>query len=770
MINFHRRPIGDVTTPPSPPQTPQKHRSSASSARHSKCSSPRPHRLPALTIEEYESQFRNSASDLDLIERVFRGGLANNQMRAALWPYLFGLIEKRGRFRPKADQTSSLTQSAYSKHSSSNSISIATHNNICTNSNNNSLNHRNAHNSNNNNNNHSSSNSYPHTHSYANGKYIDTLKHKNNSNNNNTKYAYNHHMTSLTRTNSEELTNNDRLSSYEYVEHQDNKRRWEELERLYRTYESQWKLILPEQEQRFTTFREHKSLIERDVIRSDRSHPFYADDSHNLALLTNLLMTYMMYDFDIGYLQGMSDLAAPILYVFNGDLVKSFWVFVEVMKLCRRNFEFTQNTIHIQLSCLYKLLKQTDPRLAQYLYENDCSNCFFAFRCIVCQFKRELMKNSDRDDDYAYVLRLWDTIWLVQRRHDLLSRNKYSNGYTNGYTNGFIAGRTSPCNANGYISTPPSPSASSTLSSASAEASPTALEPARSRPFKAASRPIEINGTSHHNNHHNHHHHNHHATSDDSKSKLLHNGHSSVAASKIKSMRSAVSNKSHNGHGPVQSELYQHVVDRKTTDTRNNGAPAYWSSSKNCIQLTETEKFVMSLCLSLIQRERNKIMDQCLDASGIHQLFINPPLAKNLDAFIEDSYQIYQYLNTECDLDALVRNSTQNGGNSSNGVRQNGASRAANSAYGDDDLIDGELDDELDGSSADEGANSYDLLRDYLIISPTPYSASVCHAHGHSSCVHMYGCSQNSYVSRYSVSQKSWDHFLNNAPPLADEF
>ncbi|RWS00408.1 rabGAP domain-containing protein-like protein, partial [Dinothrombium tinctorium] len=78
---------------------------------------------------------------------------------------------------------------------------------------------------------------------------------------------------------------------------------WSEMEHLYNIYESQWQSILPDQESRFTFYRERKSIAERDVVRSDRSHPFYSDLTGNIDKLRHLLLSYIMYDFDTGYVQ-----------------------------------------------------------------------------------------------------------------------------------------------------------------------------------------------------------------------------------------------------------------------------------------------------------------------------------------------------------------------------------------------------------------------------------------------------------------------------------
>ena len=53
-------------------------------------------------------------------------------------------------------------------------------------------------------------------------------------------------------------------------------------------------------------------------------------------------MTYVMYNFDLGYVQGMSDLLAPILYVMDGNEVDAFWCFVGFMDRVKANFDFDQ--------------------------------------------------------------------------------------------------------------------------------------------------------------------------------------------------------------------------------------------------------------------------------------------------------------------------------------------------------------------------------------------------------------------------------------------
>ena len=72
----------------------------------------------------------------------------------------------------------------------------------------------------------------------------------------------------------------------------------------YHRMKGQWRSISAEQEERFSAFRERKTQIEKDVNRTDRTHPFFAGDGNrNVELLQDILMTYIMYDFDLGYVQ-----------------------------------------------------------------------------------------------------------------------------------------------------------------------------------------------------------------------------------------------------------------------------------------------------------------------------------------------------------------------------------------------------------------------------------------------------------------------------------
>ncbi|KAF9662875.1 hypothetical protein SADUNF_Sadunf18G0099900 [Salix dunnii] len=171
----------------------------------------------------------------------------------------------------------------------------------------------------------------------------------------------------------------------------------------YETVKQQWQCISTEQAKRFTKYRERKGLIDKDVVRTDRTLSFYeGDDNANVNILRDILLTYSFYDFDLGYCQGMSDLLSPILFVME-DESEAFWCFVALMKRLGPNFNRDQNGMHSQLFAISKLVELLDSPLHNYFKQNDCLNYFFCFRWVLIQFKREF--------EYKKTMRLWEVLW-----------------------------------------------------------------------------------------------------------------------------------------------------------------------------------------------------------------------------------------------------------------------------------------------------------------------------------------------------------------------
>lgn len=171
----------------------------------------------------------------------------------------------------------------------------------------------------------------------------------------------------------------------------------------YGQLKAQWTSITDAQAARFGKWRERRTRVDKDVRRTDRGHPFFSGERNShLKALRRILLTYCMYNFDLGYCQGMSDLAAPILYIVR-DEADAFWCFAALMERLQGNFHTDCNGMHAQLQALEELVRLVDPQLHAFFARKDCLNFFFCYRWLLIHFKREFA--------FDEVLRLWEAIW-----------------------------------------------------------------------------------------------------------------------------------------------------------------------------------------------------------------------------------------------------------------------------------------------------------------------------------------------------------------------
>jgi len=125
--------------------------------------------------------------------------------------------------------------------------------------------------------------------------------------------------------------------------------------------------------------------------------------NEHIDRLAGVLLTYNFYDKELGYVQGMSDLCAPLYVVMGSDEELTFWCFVEVMKRMNQNFLRDQSGMKKQLVTLQELISVMDPDLYRHLEKTDGLNLFFCFRWVLIAFKREF--------PFDDVLRLWEVLW-----------------------------------------------------------------------------------------------------------------------------------------------------------------------------------------------------------------------------------------------------------------------------------------------------------------------------------------------------------------------
>ncbi|KAL0904277.1 hypothetical protein M5K25_026364 [Dendrobium thyrsiflorum] len=126
---------------------------------------------------------------------------------------------------------------------------------------------------------------------------------------------------------------------------------------------------------------------------------------YHAARLVVVLEAYAIYDPDIGYCQGMSDLLSPIISVMEED-DEAFWCFVGFMMKARHNFRLDEIGIRRQLSIVSKIIKFKDPHLYKHLEKLQAEDCFFVYRMVVVLFRREL--------NFEQTVCLWEVMWADQ--------------------------------------------------------------------------------------------------------------------------------------------------------------------------------------------------------------------------------------------------------------------------------------------------------------------------------------------------------------------
>lgn len=165
-------------------------------------------------------------------------------------------------------------------------------------------------------------------------------------------------------------------------------------------------------------WREQRGRIEKDVHRTDRTVPIFAGEdlphpdpdspfaeagtNVHMEQMKDMLLTYNEYNKDLGYVQGMSDLLAPIYAVMQDDAI-AFWGFQHFMDRMERNFLRDQSGMRNQLLTLDHLVHFMDPKLYAHLQSADSTNFFFFFRMLLVWYKREFK--------WMDVLHLWEVLW-----------------------------------------------------------------------------------------------------------------------------------------------------------------------------------------------------------------------------------------------------------------------------------------------------------------------------------------------------------------------
>lgn len=189
-------------------------------------------------------------------------------------------------------------------------------------------------------------------------------------------------------------------------------------EDLYARLTTQWKSFLPEQEEHFAAYRDAKHAILKDAERTDRTHPaFRGADSDMLRVLQELLLAHVMYNMDLGYSQGMSDVAAVASLVAPAAHEAAMFLCLRKMlsEHMESNFvieERKKNAPYAAVNGLQRKLYQVQvltrhfhPRLYGHLKMRCMAeDMTFCFRWLLVCFKRDLGSLAD-------TMRFWDVLF-----------------------------------------------------------------------------------------------------------------------------------------------------------------------------------------------------------------------------------------------------------------------------------------------------------------------------------------------------------------------
>jgi len=156
-------------------------------------------------------------------------------------------------------------------------------------------------------------------------------------------------------------------------------------------------------------------MVRKDVLRTDRQHPFYAGENNaNGTLLFNLLVTFAVTHPKLSYWQGMSDIASPILAV-EVDEATAYVCFCALMRRMAASFAADGVVMTARFQHLISLLRHFDRALYTHVCRCGADDMFFTYRWLLLEMKREFPL-----DDAMYALEvMWSSLPITPPDDDL---------------------------------------------------------------------------------------------------------------------------------------------------------------------------------------------------------------------------------------------------------------------------------------------------------------------------------------------------------------
>ncbi|XP_023100009.2 small G protein signaling modulator 2 isoform X9 [Felis catus] len=143
--------------------------------------------------------------------------------------------------------------------------------------------------------------------------------------------------------------------------------------------------------------------IDKDVQRCDRNYWYFTPP--NLERLRDIMCSYVWEHLDVGYVQGMCDLLAPLLVVLDDDQL-AYSCFSHLMKRMSQNFP-NGGAMDTHFANMRSLIQILDSELFELMHQNgDYTHFYFCYRWFLLDFKRELL--------YEDVFAVWEVIWAAR--------------------------------------------------------------------------------------------------------------------------------------------------------------------------------------------------------------------------------------------------------------------------------------------------------------------------------------------------------------------
>ncbi|XP_054901291.1 small G protein signaling modulator 2 isoform X4 [Poeciliopsis prolifica] len=152
--------------------------------------------------------------------------------------------------------------------------------------------------------------------------------------------------------------------------------------------------------------------IDKDVQRCDRNYYYFT--TANLEKLRNIMCSYVWEHLEMGYVQGMCDLLAPLMVILDDESL-AYSCFTQLMKRMSQNFP-NGGAMDTHFANMRSLIQILDSELFELMQQNgDYTHFYFCYRWFLLDFKRELL--------YEDVFAVWEVIWVAPRissRHFVL--------------------------------------------------------------------------------------------------------------------------------------------------------------------------------------------------------------------------------------------------------------------------------------------------------------------------------------------------------------